>query len=215
MQYVMTRHLCLTEDTILALQPSGLVPQNSPWVTPRVLARQVKSLIDELCMREMQQLFELFTKALKPKYRKEWAPSLAAFLVLCLFMEAVETTTDNFVISQNKVNVRNNYKPAFRRSFALDMCKEVENMPFKQFAYQFHNIYQTHSADANVKPFNPLLDGSFTEKGELDGPAIEMVESLKELFHGDDCKFWRCTPIWPLLILTTVVCRARHAVSCR
>ena len=188
MQYVMTRHLCLTEDTILALQPTGLVPQNSPWVTPRVLARQIKSLVDELCMREMQQLFELFTKALKPKYRKEWAPSLAAFLVLCLFMEAVETTTDNFVILQNKVNMRNNYKPAFRRSFALEMCTEVENMPFKQFAYQFHNIYQTHSKDANTKPFNPLFDDSFADQGELDAPAIEMVESLRELFQGDECK---------------------------
>lgn len=192
MQYVMTRHLCLTEDTIKALQPTGLVPQNSPWVTPRVLARQIKSLVDELCMREMQQLFELFTKALKPKYRKEWAPSLAAFLVLCLFMEAVETTTDNFVILQNKVNMRNHYKPAFRRSFALDMCTEVENMPFKQFAYQFHNIYQTHSKDANTKPFNPLFNDSVADQGELDAPAMEMIESLRGLFQGDECKLpWR------------------------
>lgn len=188
MHYVMTRHLCLTKDTVRALQPSGLVPQNSPWVTPRVLARQIKSLVDEICMREMQQLFELFTKALKPKYRKEWAPSLAAFLVLCLYMEAVETTTDNFVISQNAVNKKNNDPPSFKRSFALDMCREVENMPFKQYAYQFHHIYQTHSRDPNTKPFNPLFDGSFAAQSELDGPAIELVAQLQDLYQGEDCK---------------------------
>lgn len=188
MHYVMTRHMCLTKETVLMLQPSGLVPQNSPWVTPRVLARQIKSLVDEICIREMQQLFELFTKALKPKYRKEWAPSLAAFLVLCLYMEAVETTTDNFAISQNAINKRNNDPPSFKRSFALDMCKEVENMPFKQFAYQFHHIYQTHSKDPNTKPFNPLFDPSFASQGELDMPAIELVSQLQSLFQGEDCK---------------------------
>ncbi|KAM3478050.1 hypothetical protein MY8738_006150 [Beauveria namnaoensis] len=186
MHYVMTRHLCLTSDTVRALQPSGLVPQNSPWVTPRVLARQIKSLADEICMREMQQLFELFTKALKPKYRREWAPSLAAFLVLCLYMEAIETTTDNFVISQNAVNKKNNDAPSFKRSFALDMCKEVENMPFKQFAYQFHHIYQTHSRDPNTKPFNPLFDDSFAAQSELDRPAMEFVAQLQDLYQGED-----------------------------
>lgn len=191
MQYVMTRHLCLTTETITSLRSSGLVPQNSQWVTPRVLARQLKSLVDELCMREMQNLFELFTKALKPKYRKEWAPSFAAFLVLCLFMEAVETMTDNFVIAQNNINKRDNAAPQFKRLFALDMCTEIENMPFKQFAYQFHNIYQTHSKDVSTTPFNPLFDRSFQEAGELDGPAIEMVESVRQLFYGEDCKYPR------------------------
>ncbi|KAI9166657.1 hypothetical protein HJFPF1_02769 [Paramyrothecium foliicola] len=186
MHYVMSRHLCLTRQTIMNLQPTGLVPQNIPWVTPRVLARQIKSLIDELIMREMQQLFDLFSKSLKPKAKREWAPCLVSFLVLCLYMEAVEMTADNFVISQNEINLRNSYPPEYQRAFALRICKEVENMPFKQFAYQFHNIYQTHTRDANTKSFNPLFDDSFREQGELDGPAIQMVESLRELFHGED-----------------------------
>ncbi|PNY23656.1 Uncharacterized protein TCAP_06406 [Tolypocladium capitatum] len=186
MHYVMTRHLCITRQSIMTLQSSGLVPQNTPWVTPRVLARQIKSLIDELIMREMQQLFEHFSKSLKPKFRREWAPCMAAFLVLCLFMEAVETTTENFVMSQNVINMRNCSPPEYTRDFAFKMCRELENMPFKQFAYQFHNIYQTHSKDANTKSFNPLFDDSFMEQGELDGPAVEMVNGLRELLHGED-----------------------------
>ncbi|KAH0490566.1 hypothetical protein TgHK011_002028 [Trichoderma gracile] len=186
MHYVMTRHLCLTRQSILALQHTGLVPQNTPWVTPRVLARQVKSLIDELILRDMQQLFELFSKSLKPKLRREWAPCLASFLVLCLFMEAVETAADNFVVSQNEVGLRNKYAPKYKRSLALDTCKELENMPFKQFAYQFHHLYQTHTKDANTRSFNPLFDSSFVEQGELDPAAVEMVQSLRELFHGED-----------------------------
>ncbi|KFA70018.1 hypothetical protein S40285_02077 [Stachybotrys chlorohalonatus IBT 40285] len=186
MHYIMSRHLCLTRSTIMALQPSGLVPQNVPWVTPRVLARQVKSLIDEMIMRETQQLFEQFSKSLKPKARREWAPCLASFLVLCLYMEAVEMTADNFVISQNEVNRRSSFAPEYQRKFALNVCQEVENMPFKQFAYQFHNIYQTHVKDANTKSFNPMFDDSFAEQGEIDGPAVEMVESLREMYYGED-----------------------------
>ncbi|KAK4060752.1 uncharacterized protein Triagg1_10655 [Trichoderma aggressivum f. europaeum] len=186
MHYVMTRHLCLTRQSILSLQPTGLVPQNTPWVTPRVLARQIKSLIDELILRDMQHLFELFSKSLKPKLRREWAPCLASFLVLCLFMEAVETAADNFVVSQNEIDLRNKYSPKYKRSLALDTCKELENMPFKQFAYQFHHLYQTHTKDANTRSLNPLFDNSFVEQGELDPAAVEMVQALRELFHGED-----------------------------
>lgn len=186
--FIMTRHLCLTNKSILALQSSALVPQNTPWVTPRVLARQIKSLIDDLIMREMQQIFEMFSKSLKPKHRREWAPCTAAFLVLCLFMEAVETTAENFALSQNEINRRNTSPPEYTKDFALTICKELENMPFKQFAFQFHNIYQTHARDANTKSFNPLFDDGFMEHGELDGPAVEMVRSMRELLHGE---YWQ------------------------
>ncbi|GAO13112.1 hypothetical protein UVI_02024710 [Ustilaginoidea virens] len=185
MHYIMTRHLCITRKSLLAIQSTGLVPQNSPWVTPRVLARQVKALVDELIMREMQLLFELFSKSLKPKHRRDWAPCTAAFLVLCLFIEAVETTADNFVVAQNEIDRRNTSPPKYKQGYVLDICKELENLPFKQFAYQFHNIYQTHAKDANVKSFNPLFDDSFEEQHELDGPAVEMVKGLRELFHGE------------------------------
>ncbi|KAL3964761.1 hypothetical protein ACCO45_001765 [Purpureocillium lilacinum] len=186
MQYVMTRHLCITRQSIVSLHGSGLVPQNTPWVTPRVLARQVKSLIDELIMREMQLLFECFSKSLKPKHKREWAPCMASFLVLCLFMEAVETTTENFAMSQNEINLRNSTPPEYKPEFALNMCKELENMPFKQFAYQFHNIYQTHTKDANTKSFNPLFDDECMEQEEVDGPAVEMLGALRGLLHGED-----------------------------
>ena len=161
-------------------------------MTPRVLARQVKSIIDEMIMRDMQQIFELFSKSLKPKHRREWAPCTAAFLVLCLFMEAVETTTENFVVAQTEVNKRSTSSSPpqhqYSRSFGFSICKELENMPFKQFAYQFHSIYQTHAKDAHTKSFNPLFDDSFAEQGELDGPAVEMVKSLRSLFQGDSCE---------------------------
>ncbi|KAG5982521.1 hypothetical protein E4U55_001771 [Claviceps digitariae] len=186
MHYIMTRHLCLTHTSILTLQSSGLVPQNTPWLTPRVLARQIKSLIDELIMREMDHIFDAFSKALKSKHRREWAPCTAAFLILCLFMEAVETTAENFALAQNEIQRRNTSPPEYARDFALNVCRELENLPFKQFAYQFHTIFQTHDRDANTKSFNPLFDDGFMERGELDGPAADMVRRMRELFYGED-----------------------------
>ncbi|KAI0128954.1 hypothetical protein BJ170DRAFT_354866 [Xylariales sp. AK1849] len=200
MHYVLTRHLCITSNSILGLQHTKLVPQNVPWVTPRLLNRQVKSILDEQLLKDMQSLFDSFSRSLKPKSRKEWAPCLAAFLVLCLFMEAVETAADTFVISQNEINIRNRTKPEYKREFALRLCMEVENMPFKQFAYQFHQIYQTHTRDASMKAFNPLYDDSFTEQGELDPAAVEMVSSLKDLLQGDsyyELDFLTADPILP------------------
>lgn len=190
MHYVMTRHLCLTPQSIASLQSTNMVPQNVPFVTLRVLNRQIKSVIDEMLMREMQVLFENFSKSLKPKSRKEWAPCLAAFLVLCLFMESVESAADMFVISQNELDLRNNAQPKWKRSFALDVNREVENLPFKQFAYQFHQVYQTHSKDATAKSFNPLVDDSSTEQAELDSSAMEMVLMLRQfILDPSHCKY--------------------------
>jgi hypothetical protein len=192
----------MTRHNIESLRDTSLVPQDSPWVTPRVLNRQVKSIVDDLLIRDMQHLFDHFSKSLKPKSRRDWAPCLAAFLVLCLFMEAVETATDNFVISQNEICLREQRVPEFKRKFSLDICTEIENLPFKQFAYQFHQIYQTHSKDASSKAFNPLLDQSLIDEGNLDGPAVELVHQLRELIRGPTCRFSSCKssppvcPIW-------------------
>jgi hypothetical protein len=200
MHYVMTRHLCLTPQTIANLGPTKLVPQNMRWVTPRVLNRQIKAIVDDLMLREMQVLFENFSKLLKPKSRHEWAPSLAAFLVLCLFMESVEIAADNFVISQNEINMREGVQPRYRRAFALNVNQEVENMPFKQFAFQFHQIYLTHTRDATSKAFNPLVDDLFLDVNELDAPALEMVLELRKLIHGeswDELDFLTMDPMLP------------------
>jgi hypothetical protein len=187
MHFVMTRHLCLTQKNIADLQSTGLVPQGVPWVTPRVLNRQIKAVVDEMLCREMQLLFENFSKSLKPKLRREWAPCLASFLVLCLFMESVEMAADMFVISDNEINLRHHYAPAWQRSFVLGVNREIENMPFKQFAFQFHQIYQTHSRDAAARSFNPLVDDTCFELGELDREAADMVRKLRR-FIDDDCE---------------------------
>lgn len=189
MHYVLTRQLCLTNATIVSLRDTMLVSQNNPWLTARVLNRQVKAVLDELLLKEMQSLFDGFSKSLKPKLRGGWAPCLAAFLALCLFMETVETAADTFVISQNEIALRNRSKPEYRRDFALSLCREIDNMPFKQFAYQFHQIYQTHTRDTGAKAFNPLVDANAGQIAELDAPAAEMVTELKELLQGDSCKF--------------------------
>lgn len=215
--YVLTRQLCLTSPSILSLQNINPVPQNEPWLTPRVLARQIKSLLDEQLVKDMQSVFDAFSKSLKPKSRREWAPCLAAFLVLCLFMEAVETAADTFAVSQSEVSLRssddngsnggnnggNNGRPGSStdpRAFALGICREVENLPFRQFAYQFHQVYQTHSRDASTKAFNPLCrtedsknngndendDSGFgMSADELDPAALEMVRELRKLLDGD------------------------------
>lgn len=206
MHFVMTRHLCLTPRNIAELEPTGLVEQGVPWVTPRVLNRQIKAVVDEMLCREMQLLFENFSKSLKPKMRREWAPCLASFLVLCLFMESVEMAADLFVISDNEINLRHHCAPAWKRSFVLDVNSHIENMPFRQFAFQFHQIYQTHSRDASARSFNPLMDDACFELGELDPAAAGMVQQLRR-FVNNDCKFTHCPlsggpPFWR---------RARHA----
>jgi hypothetical protein len=188
MHFVMRQHLCLTPRNIADLQATGLVPQGVPWVTPRVLNRQIKAVVDEMLTREMVLLFENFSKSLKPKLRREWAPCLAAFLVLCLFMESVETAADVFVISDNEINLRHHYAPAWKRAFVLDVNGQIENMPFKQFAFQFHQIYQTHSRDAAARSFNPLVDDASVELGELDRDATDMVRKLR-WFINEGCEF--------------------------
>ncbi len=188
MHYVMSQHICLTQRAAANLAPTSLVPQNVPWVTSRVLNRQIKAIIDEMMRQEMGKLFKSFGSTLKPKERKGWAPCLAAFLVLCLFMESVETSADRFVNTENKICVQNGYAPKWRRSFAFGKNAEIENMPFKQVAFQFHQLYQTHSRDAATRNFNPLLDDACLEPGELDRHAIAMVMQLRRLLQEPNCE---------------------------
>ncbi|KAK4239854.1 hypothetical protein C8A03DRAFT_42556 [Achaetomium macrosporum] len=199
MHFVMRQHLCLTQRNIADLQSTGLVPQGVPWVTPRVLNRQIKAVVDEMLCREIVLLFENFSKSLKPKLRREWAPCLASFLVLCLFMESVETAADIFVISDNEINLRHHYAPAWKRSFVLDVNSQIENMPFKQFAFQFHQIYQTHSRDAAARSFNPMVDDACLELGELDREAAEMVRKLRWFINEDwsELDYLTADPILP------------------
>ncbi|KAK4249901.1 hypothetical protein C7999DRAFT_29575 [Corynascus novoguineensis] len=199
MHFVMTRHLCLTQKNIAELGPTGMVPQGVPWVTPRVLNRQIKAVVDEMMCREMQLLFENFSKSLKPKLRREWAPCLASFLVLCLFMESVEAAADVFVTSDNEINLRHYYAPAWKRSFVLGINREIENMPFKQFAFQFHQIYQTHSRDAAARSFNPLVDDACFDLGELDREAADMVRKLRRFIDDDwsELDYLTADPILP------------------
>lgn len=189
LQYVMTRHLCLNPQTLRNLQQLGHVSPHASFITPRLLNRQLKAIIDEILIREMTTLFDAFVKSLKPKSRKEWGPCTAAFLVLCNFMEAVETTADQFTISTREANASQGQKPAFGRHEAIQVNKEIENMPFKQFAYQFHQIYQTHVKDAGAKAFNPLRDPSllFTP-GELDPAATQLTLDLRQLM--EDRETW-------------------------
>ncbi|KAH6624364.1 hypothetical protein B0J18DRAFT_176718 [Chaetomium sp. MPI-SDFR-AT-0129] len=199
MHFVMTRHLCLTAKNVVDLCPTGLVPQGVPWVTPRVLNRQIKAVVDEMLCREMQLLFDNFSKSLKPKLRREWAPCLASFLVLCLFMESVETAADLFVISDNQINLMHQYAPAWQRSFVLGVNREIENMPFKQFAFQFHQIYQTHSRDAAARSFNPIVDDTCFELGELENEAAAMVRKLRRFIDDDwsELDYLTADPILP------------------
>lgn len=203
LHYILTRHLCMTRPNIISLASTGLVPQNIPWVTPRVLNRQIKAVMDELMQRETQVIFELFSKSLKPKSRREWAPCLAAFLVLCLFMESVETAADNFVVAQNEINLRTGgeREAEYGRKFALGVNEEIEKMPFRQFGFQFHQVYQTHSKESSARAFNPLVDDDFVEKGELDAAGAELVEGLRGLLEGHGRKF--CTPFLYLFFLNS------------
>ncbi|KAK0736861.1 hypothetical protein B0T21DRAFT_287814 [Apiosordaria backusii] len=196
MHFVLTRHLCLTPTSISSL--AGLLPPldpTNPWVTPRLLNRQLKALIDDILTREMQLLFESFSKSLKPKLRKEWAPCLAAFLVLCLFMESVETAADNFVISDNEISLRNGERPTLKRGFALRVNREIEQLPFRQFGIMFHMVYQTYSREVSQKSFNPLDDGWQDDAVKVEDKLLgreeeEMVRGLRGLMSLEDYDAW-------------------------
>ena len=196
--YVMTRHLCLTQESTAELVNASVIPRNALVMTPRVAARQIKAVVDEMLAKDMQTLFENFSKSLKPKSKREWAPCLASFLVLCLFIEAIETAAYNFVITCNEISMRENRVPEFNRKQALDVNQDVENLPFKQFAYQFHQIYQTHSRDMSAKPYNPLVDDSQLDFEGADHPAavLKMTQQLRDMIRdGEPCKStWTLDP---------------------
>ncbi|KAI0911886.1 hypothetical protein F4823DRAFT_560459 [Ustulina deusta] len=196
---------------------------HSALTTTRVLNRQVKAVLDEHLLKETQGLFAAFGSALKPRSRAEWAECLASFLVLCLLFEGIEAAADTFVVSEaevalrtrrrstaatvafdadeNKVGGGGGFAVGGRRQ-ALDVCREIDNLPFRQVAYRFHAVYQTHHVrEPGVGPpangssaggsgsgsagltFNPLVDPKLDM--DLEPAAAEMAASLRALLDID------------------------------
>lgn len=185
LQHVMARHLTLTPQSVAELQRVYPFRMTVAYVTARLLQRQIKAVVDE-CMKELvPMVFDDFLKRLKTKSRKEWAPCVAAFLVFCLLMETTEAAADTFAINQQEIDIRNHRRPKFMRAQALEANRHIESMPFKQFAYQFHQIYQTHSHDASAKSFNPLQDNARVDMWDLEPAAREFVRGLKEDLDGN------------------------------
>lgn len=170
--YLLTRQLCLTPATLAQLQQAQAqkkfpFPSSGTYsastTTARILNRQVKAVLDEHLLKETQGLFTAFGAALKPRSRAEWAPCLASFLVLCLLFESIEAAADTFVVSEAEIALRTRRRSTFvavapdenkvgggggfavgGRRLALDVCREIDNLPFRQVAYRFHAVYQTH-----------------------------------------------------------------------
>ncbi|KAI1419337.1 hypothetical protein F5Y12DRAFT_264999 [Xylaria sp. FL1777] len=202
----------------------------STTATTRILNRQVKAVLDEHLLKETQGLFAAFGTALKPRSRAEWASCVASFLVLCLLFEGIEAAADTFAVSEAEVALRSRRrssaavlfdaappdenKAGFRggggggggfavggRKQALDVCREIDNLPFRQVAYRFHAVFQTHpgiglsttgaaagtgggSASAASATFNPLVDPKWDV--DLEPAAAEMAASLRALLDIDD-----------------------------
>lgn len=215
----MMHHLTFTAQTLQDLPLAGHLFSNTPFQTSRLLNRQIKAILDELMQEEVDKLFRMFTRELKPKARMAWATCLAAFLVFCLFMETTGLSIDYYVITENQTSMDNHerLKPSHARSAAVKLSRALENLPFRQFAFQFHNIYQTHqmatntssssstpspssSASGSSAPiggstssikaaFNPLVDDGPLLSGDLDKHANDLVMQLRELLVGESCEF--------------------------
>lgn len=183
MQYLMSHHLTMTPQCVESLRHVNPVAASGPWMTARLLNRQVKAVVDGLIVDGVTALFDEFGKMLKRRGKAEWAPCTAAFLVFCLLMESIQASADVFAISEIEIEMRNRRPVKFRRAEALDANRAIEDMPFKQFVFQFHQIYQSHSRDASSKSFNPLVDDSHDRDGQLDAAALELIMSLRSMVH--------------------------------
>jgi hypothetical protein len=189
MQYIMSHHLGFTEQSLQDLPLAGHIFTDSPLQTSRMLNRQVKAILDELMQEEVDGLFRLFARDLKSKARITWATCLAAFLVFCLFMESTGLAIDHFVISENQTSLDNHQrpKPVHARSEAVKLSRALENLPFRQFAYQFHNIYQTHQMNATGSSNTPSASSSLTSSPSSSGSSSSApstgASSIKASFN--------------------------------
>lgn len=177
MQYMMMHHLVFTDQSLKNLLLAGHIFPASTFHTSRLLNRQIKAILDELMQEEVDKLFRMFTRELKPKARMAWATCLAAFLIFCLFMESTGLSIDNYVITENQISLDNKLHASsdFSRAVAVKLSRELENLPFRQFAFQFHNIYQTHqlppSSVSSASSYSTISSSSSTSSPSSSSPS--------------------------------------------
>jgi hypothetical protein len=188
MQYLLAHHMTMTPQCVESLrQINPVAASGGAWMTPRLLNRQLKAVVDGLVADGVAALFDDFSKLLKDRKSDKWAPCTAALVVFCLLMESVQASADLFAISETEIDMRKNRPAVFRRHEALEANKAIEDQPFKQLAFQFHQAYQSHSKEATRNAFNPLVTDSFDHTGQLDDAALEFVMTLRNMIHRE-CK---------------------------
>jgi hypothetical protein len=187
MHYSMSRILTFTKESADEAISSIRMPMKLPYaksMTSKVLNAQIKCVMNTLLYEITREVLEGLEKELRTRTKASWATSFCVILILCICMEAVQVDTDGYIV-QNIVNGKARGNRAMTRDAAIDVCRSLDDLPFKHCTDLFHGIYRTRkpkTGHRNERGFNPIRDGvDLDEKEGLNSATVQLVDDIRRI----------------------------------
>lgn len=179
--YFMGSLVTFTADSaadVYARSPNYKVVPPEPYLSSRLLNRQLKFVMHRLHREITREVLEGLEKSMRSRTKDAWGPSFAAILVLSLCIEGLQTAADTFVVCDK---IKEGEKSGYRREQSRKACKEIEDYPYERCTRLFHEIFKTWkegNGGAREGGFNPLRAVERGVETGLDEPTDVMVRSV-------------------------------------
>lgn len=193
MHYCMSRILTFTKESADIAISSIRLPTKVPYtksMTSKVLNAQIKCVMNTLLRDITREVLEGLEKELRTRTKASWATCFCVILILCICIEAVQVDTDCYIV-QNIVNGKARANRAMTRGAVIEICRSLDDLPFKHCTDLFHGIYRTRkpkTGHRNERGFNPIRDGvDLDEKEGLNGATVQLVDDIRKIMidYGD------------------------------
>jgi hypothetical protein len=188
MHYFMSRIIIFTKDSAEKAVEGLRRPHKlnfAQTLTSTLLNLQIKQAMQGLLSTTSNAVLESLDCAMSgPKTKAAWADIFCAILILCMCIEAVQVASDSYAMAA----IRKDPKCGLSR---MDICRRLDEEPFKHLTEIFHMAYKTAKASRKSSSigFNPIHSGLRVNLDEGVTPQmVKLVSDIKAIItaYGKD-----------------------------
>jgi hypothetical protein len=186
MHYFMSRMILFTKESAEKAVEGLQRPHKLNFartLTSTLLNLQIKQAMQGLLIATTDEVLESLEGQISGRKKEAWADIFCVILILCMCIEAVQVASDSHAMAA----LRKDSKCGLSR---VDICRLLDEEPFKYLTEIFHMCYNTARASPKSrKGLNPIRYGLRVDEVEGITPQmVKLVSDVKAIMntHGKD-----------------------------
>jgi len=181
MHYFMSRMIIFTKDSAEKAVERIRRPHKLNFaqiLTSTLLNLQIKQAMQGLLLETTEAVLSGLDGKISGRKKADWADNFCVILILCMCIEAVQVASDSHAMAA----LRKDSKCGLSR---INICRLLDEKPFKHLAEIFHMCYNTKRA--NLKShvgLNPIRNGLRVDLVEGITPQmVKLVNDVKAIMN--------------------------------